>query len=142
MKNDTGFLKILKNACCVFTILIFVVYLAITLVFGGAAFTTNLINTAALFVLSFAVAASELIYKKTKLPFAAAHIIVFIALGILYYLIVILLPGLNKDGGKVAVAAGIYVIAFLIATIVIVCKRGRKKAAVERAKVKEYKPKF
>ncbi len=138
-----GTLKsVLMNACCIFTVTLFAVYILTTLFLGKVTFTTNIGNTAAIFALALAAAASMLIYRAKKLPFWGAHLTVFILLGILYYLIVVRLSGLHQKTSTAIVAMVLYGAIFAIVTAAAAIIRKRKKTKEDKISDENYKPRF
>lgn len=138
--EPVGIKAMIVNACCIFTVLIFALYLLTTLILGNVTFTTNLGNTAAIFALSFALSAATLAFERKKLPFWESTLILFFLIGAIYYLIVVRLTGMHTDLRGTLTAMGIYVFAFLIYVAIKLIVRKKKNKKTE--KEKEYQSKF
>ena len=145
-----GIKEILSNTCCIFTVLIFAVYLFTTIFLGNATFTTNIGNTAAVFALSFALSAATLAFERKKLPFWESNLILYFLIGAVFYLIVVRLPGKHTDAKATLTAMGIYTAAFALYIVIklIIRKNKRVKDETKTDKDKDkdkntkYQPKF
>ncbi len=132
--------EVLKNACCIFTVLIFVIYAAVSLTLGNSVFTTNILNTAGLFAMSLTASLCLLLYQS-RLSFAVSHLITFVVIGVIYYILTVVFPGKSGNFGRTVTALVIYVVLFAAATVLLVAVRHKKKPSSAEDNT-EYKSRF
>lgn len=132
---------VLRNTCCIFTVLLFIIYCVNSLVSGSFRFQTDLGITAGIFAISLIASLATLTYDVGKIPFWLSHLIVFVIVGLVYYVLVIRIPNISEPNQKL-VAFTLYAFAFIIYTVVLLIVRGIKKKKQNKEKNAEYKSKF
>ena len=136
-----GIKRILINTCCIFTVMIFIVHLIYTAVYDGSSFQTNIGFTAGIFALSFLASTATMTYGLKNLAFWQSHLIVYVAIGAVFYILTVLIPGQSGDFRRMLVAMSLYTIAFLIVTGVILIVKAVKNRKRDR-KDENYSSKF
>ena len=145
-KNKDGvkisFKKIVVKSCCIFTVLVFALYLLTTIILGNGTFTTNIGNTAALFALSFVLSSVTVVLNEKRVSFLKSNLILFITVGAVYFFIVVCLSGMHKNVRGTLTAMGIYLFSFAVYITVKLFMRKSKNKRTESEKDKEYESKF
>ena len=134
--------RIAVRSCCIFTVLVFALYLMTAVILGNATFTTSIGNTTALFALSLVLSVVTVFLDEKNLPFWKSNLILFIAGGAVYYFIVVFLSGMHKNIRSALTAMGIYVFAFAVYSAVKFIVKISKRKQAETKNNKEYESKF
>ncbi len=136
-----SFGKILARACCIFTPVVILLYTVGALVSNSEkSFIPTLSTVYLIMVISVAVAFSSLLYKSTKMSFAAAHFINFILFAVFYYFVVVVMRNNASNGGYTLVAMVLYVLIYAIVTLCLLGTKAHKTKKIND--IRTYDSKF
>ena len=127
-KKNNYFADIIKNGCVIFTIITVITYvLGSVLSAENKAFIPTLKWILLFLLFSVLLAAANLLLKNKNYSAPLRLGLHFIATTALYFVVVVLCGGFIANGSQTLVAMVLYVLAYMIFTIIFAITNGTKK---------------